>query len=255
MGEIIDLVAKIKRYYRFTPLEIRNFLIIILVLAFIISMDEWGPGQEVQLAYGLFNFFNAMLVVTLSILFYNTAQRIIGLNLGYKVEYQFWSFGIFIALILAFISTALGKTLWVLIPGGILIHHIGKHRLGFFRYGLNYFGLGMIALSGPVASIVLAIIFKIISGFISTPLITKLIHFNLIFAVWQILPIPPLDGSKLFFGSRMVYSFAFFSIIMAAILLYVNIPIWMAVIGAVLIGIICWLLYYIFLERFLWKGG
>jgi len=81
-----------------------------------------------------------------------------------------------------------------------------------------------------------------------------MIHFNLIFAVWQVLPFPPLDGSKLFFGSRMVYALGFFFVIAAALLLYINIPVWIAIIGALLIGVICWVLYYILLERSLWKG-
>jgi len=37
MGEIVDLVAKIKKYYKFTPTELRGFVISILVIAFVIS--------------------------------------------------------------------------------------------------------------------------------------------------------------------------------------------------------------------------
>jgi len=255
MGEIVDLVAKVKKYYKPTPLEIRNFFIIVFVLAFIISMNEWGPGQEFQLMYGLFNFLISVIIVAISFFFYHSVQRIVGLNLGYKVEYQLWSFGIYFALIIAFLTTAIGKTIWVFIPGGILIHFMAKHRIGFFRYGLNYFGLGTIAFTGPLASIILVIILKSFAPLIPSFILTKAINFNLAFAVWQAIPIPPLDGSKLFFGSRMVYALGFTTIVAAAILLYINIPVWIAVIGSILIGVICWFLYYILLERSLWKGG
>jgi len=255
MGEIVDLVAKIKKYYKPTPLEIRNFFIVVFVMAFIVSMNEWGPGENFELLTGIFNFLISAIIITVSFFFYHSVQRIIGLNLGYKVEYQLWGFGIYFALIIAFLSTAIGKTIWVLIPGGILIHHMSKHRIAFFRYGLNYFGLGSIAFTGPLATIILVIILKSLSAIIPAFILTKAIHFNLAFAVWQVLPIPPLDGSKLFFGSRMVYILGLTTVIAAAILLYVNIPLWIAVLGSILIGVICWLLYYIFLERALWKGA
>jgi len=42
MGDVVDLTDKIKRYFRFTPLELRSLIITILVIAFIISFRDWG---------------------------------------------------------------------------------------------------------------------------------------------------------------------------------------------------------------------
>jgi hypothetical protein len=46
----------------------------------------------------------------------------------------------------------------------------------------------------------------------------------------------------------------FFTIVVAGILLILDINVLMAVFGSIAIGIICWLLYYIFFERKAWGG-
>ena len=100
----------------------------------------------------------------------------------------------------------------------------------------------------------MVIIFKLINSSLNSPLINKLIVLNISLAIWTMLPIPPLDGSRVFYGSRMLFAFSFISIISAAALLYFIENVWLAIAGALLIGIIGWLLYYIFLESKLWQG-
>tara|TARA_Y100000310_G_C20568902_1_gene756958 strand:+ start:27 stop:794 length:768 start_codon:yes stop_codon:yes gene_type:complete len=250
MGSLTDLRGKIKNYYKFTSAEISGFIISILVLSFVISFREWGR-EEFNLMVGLFNWFNAALIVTLVLLAYNAAQRIAGLSIGYKAEYKMWVPGLLVGLVFAFVSK--GK-IWVLLPGGIMIHHLAGHRLGHFRYGLGYFAHGMIAVAGTIALITIAALFKIINSNLGNPLLDKIILFCVIFAIYDILPIPPLSGSRLFFGSRMTYAFMFFTIVVAGILLILDINVLMAVFGSIAIGIICWLLYYIFFERKAWAG-
>jgi len=156
MGEIVDLGAKIKRYFKFSPLEIRHFIIIVVVFAFIISIREWGPGDQFEFLTGLFNFLRAIIIIAISLFVYHSAQKIAGLHVGYRVEYQLWSLGLLFGLILVFVTTSFNATFWFwfLVPGGILVHHLAKHRIGFYRYGLGYFAVGMIAFAGPVASII-----------------------------------------------------------------------------------------------------
>lgn len=250
MGALVDMWGKIKRYYRFSPSELRGFIISILVLSFIISFREWGKDRF-SLTSGLFNWFNAALIVTLVLIVYNFVQRIAGLSMGYNAEYKMWLTGLLIGLVFAFVSRG---RIWVLLPGGILIHHLAGHRLGHFRYGLNYFQHGMVAVAGTVALISLAALFKIVNTFVYSSLLDKLIVFCIVFAIYDILPIPPLTGSRLFFGSRMVYAFMFSTIVVAGILLFLDINVLMAIFGSIIIGIICWLLYYIFFERKVWAG-
>jgi len=249
MAEIVDMRDKIKRYFKFTPLEIRSLIIAILAIAFIISFKEWGIGRF-DLKLGLFNYFNAILIVALSFLVHISIQRLWALSIGFRLEWKMWSFGLLFGLIMAFLTNGL---VWIILPGGFIVHHMAGHRLGFFRYDINYWAVGLIAVTGPFASILLAAIFKSLSVVVANSLIQKVIVFNIAFALYSLLPIPPLDGSKTFFGSRMLYAFSSFVIIAAAILLNSNIGAGIVIISSIFIGIVLWLLYYVFFEHKAWK--
>lgn len=248
MAEIVDFIDKVKRYYRFTPSELKGFVISILVLAFVISFREWG-GAEFDLFVGLKNFFVAVLIVSISLLVHISGQKFWSLATGYRLEYKMWTLGLIFAAILVFITNG---RFWLLVPGGFIVHHLTGHRLGWFRYGINYWALGLIALAGSLLTVILIIVLKLLSMFAFSAILQKFIIFNIIYVVYCMLPIPPLDGSKIFYGGRMLYAFSLPAVIVAAILLYANIPIWLSVFGSFLIGFILWLLYYIFLERNLW---
>jgi len=250
MAELTDLIDKIKRYFGFTPLEIRSLIIAILVVAFIISFKEWGIGDVFSLKAGLFNFFNAILIVTLSFLVHLSVQRIWSLGTGYRLEWKMWSFGLLFGLILAFLTNGV---FWLILPGGFIVHHMAGHRLGFFRYGINYWAVGLIAITGPFATILLAAIFESLRGVIASPLIQKVVIFNIVYALYSLIPLPPMDGSKTFYGSRMLYSFSVFAIVTAAILLNLNVGVGIALISSIVIGIIFWILYYIFFEEGAWN--
>ena len=56
MGELVDLWDKLKRYFSFTPSELRGLVIAIIVVAFIISFSDWGSGNIFDAGIGLFNF-------------------------------------------------------------------------------------------------------------------------------------------------------------------------------------------------------
>jgi len=251
MGEFVDLGAKIKKYYKFTPSELNGFLISVFILAFVISFKDWGRGSNIQPLVGIVNLFNAILIVGLSLLVSISVRKIAALQTGLRAEYKVWMFGLLLALIFAFVSNG---NIWILVGGGLMFHHLAGHRLGFFRYGLNYFAVGLSSAVGPISNIILAAIFKGISVFVSNALITKAIMFNLGFAVWSMLPFPPLDGGRMFYGSRMAYALLFFFVVFAAILLYTNIPVWISLVGAALLGVVMWLAYYILVEKGAWGG-
>ena len=252
MGLFVDLWDKIKRYYRFTPNETTGLIIATLATAFIISFSDWGSGNIVDLGFGLFNFLNAILIVALSFLVHISAQRIWSLGTGYRLEWQMWGLGLLLGLIFVFLTN--GKV-WLILPGGFIVHHMAGHRLGWFRYGINWWGVGLIAVIGTFATISLAVLFKALSAVVTNSLIAKLITFNIAYALYSLLPIPPLDGSKTFYGSRMLYAFSTSGIVAAAVLLTMNINIWISITASFFIAVILWILYYISFENKAWFGG
>ncbi len=250
MAEILDMRDKVRRYYRFTPHELRGIIISILVIGFIISFREWG-GAAFDAAEGLYNLFNSILIAALSILVHDFGQRIWALASGYRLEFKMWTLGLIISLVIAFLSKGM---IWLIIPAGFMMHHIAGYRLGWFRYGLNYFGQAMVALAGPLFTLMLVIILKIFNAFYPNPLLEKAIVFNVVYAITCLLPIPPLDGSKIYFGSRMLYAFSVPAVAFSAILMLVKVPIFLALVLSLLIAVIMWLVYYISFEKKAWKG-
>lgn len=250
MAEIVDLRDKIKRYYKFNSHELRGLIISILIISFIISFKEWGT-TSFGFGVGIFNLFNSLLIVALSILVHDTGQRLWGLAIGYRVEFKMWSFGLLFGLVIAFLSNG---NLWLIVPSGFVLHHLAGHRLGWFRYGINYFGQAMVALAGPLFTLMLIILLKVLTVFSSSALIEKAIIFNVVYLITSLLPIPPLDGSKIFFGSRMLYAFVLPALVVATILMIVDIQILLSLSLSLLVGVVLWLVYYISFERKVWKG-
>jgi len=236
----MELIERIKRDFTFHFDELKGLAIATLVLAFVFTFREWS----------LINLFYAILIIALSLIVHISAQKIVGLHLGVKVEFKLWWYGLLASLIAVFLSN--GRVWWIIVPGGFITSIIAKYRLGKFRYGLGYHLMGVVGLTGPVASIILGSIFKNINLYtpITSPLLDKVFVFNLVYAVFSLLPIPPLDGHYTFFAGRLTFAFVAGSIVvycLLILLLGVYSFIW-ALIG----GGIIYILYYTLFERKAW---
>ncbi|HLD86881.1 MAG TPA: hypothetical protein VJB12_02355 [Candidatus Nanoarchaeia archaeon] len=250
MAELVDYKDKLKRYFWPESKEALSIAVAIVVIAFIISFKEWGD-EMFDAQVGLLNFLRAIFIVGISFIAYETGTRMMGLYFGYRAKYRLFPFGLLFGLIACFLANG---SIWILLPAGFAVEHLTAHRLGWFRYGINVFGQGMMALGGPIACIALIIIIKIFSFALPAAFVDKAILFNTVFVITQMLPIPPLAGSKVYFGSRLLYAFTMPAIVAAIILLSLDIPIILSVGASIVIGVILWILYYAFFEQNTWKG-
>lgn len=57
--------------------------------------------------------------------------------------------------------------------------------------------MALVALAGPLTNIIIAIISALLLRFTNSPILYLILHLNLLLAVFNLLPIPPLDGSKI----------------------------------------------------------
>lgn len=248
-----DFISKFRHYFRFNKSEIEASVISVLVLAFIVSFGEWGVGDTFDFNIGLINLFESIIIVGIVLGSHIIAIKLMALQWGYRAEFKLWWYGLLIGLGLAFFSASLTGSagypfvFWFLAPGGIFFHHLAVHRLGWFRYGVNMLETGLSCLVGSLSTIFLALFFKILLIiFPESAFLYKGMVVSLWFAFFSMLPIPPLNGSRIFFYSRPVFAFMFGIVVGALILLRTDISIFLMIIFTLIIGVIVWVLH-------LWK--
>jgi len=240
----------LRKFLQFKSSEIRAMIITILILAFIVAFND--GSNSFDLTHWTLNFFQWLVIVTISFSFFIIGQRMASLYEGYFPEYKFWWYGLMFGLIIAFVSRGY---VWLLLPGGMMFHMSTIHRTGEFRHGPNVFLLSKISIFGPISALIIAMLIKtpeVWFGFsiISPEFVHNFFLFNMALAAYSLLPIPPLPGSKIFFESRLVYALVFGSFAGYAILVMLNIY---SIILALLIGIVVWAAFYIFFEKGAWK--
>lgn len=251
MGER-TYIDTVKRYFWFSRQELKSLAIVILVFAFIFSFREWGTDRFDFFA-GISNFFMAVVIVSLAVFIHEAGQRLAALKIGLKTEVKVWWYGIIAALILCFLSR--GRIMFFAATG-MWIHHLATHRLGYFRYGPNVKAFGFIAMMGPLSNIIVATFVKFLQVNLhlipmESVFVQKFFFFSWLFAVLNLLPIPPLDGSRILFWSRLTFAFVFGAI--AGYLVLYSMGVYSYVL-ALVIGVAVWLGFYAFFERRWWKG-
>ncbi|HLC19790.1 MAG TPA: hypothetical protein VJK72_02650 [Candidatus Nanoarchaeia archaeon] len=236
---------RIKRFFAFSHTEIKDLAIATVVLGFVFSFRDWGSGG-VDILVGVRHFLTTVILAALSLFVHESAHRIMALLIGYKAEFKLWWGGLLASLILVFISNG---RIPLALPGGVVNAILIRQRLGEFRYGLNYWENGLIALYGPLANLALAFVAKVFLNFFPDSfLFEKLLFLNIVMAICTMLPIPPLDGMSTFWGSRVVFVLAFVGILTSGVLIYFY-GIGLAILGGILFMFVGTILYYLAFEQ------
>jgi len=240
----MDVLHNFKQYFSFTKREARDLIITSLVLGFIFSFSEWGI-EVFDIRAGIYSWFNAFLVAILAVLIHVLAQKLVAIHRGYTVQYKLWEIGLVAAILVVFLSNGMW---YVAIPGTITVALIKRFRLGKRWQGALKKDEAHIAFAGPFANIFLAIIFQGIlnAGFVNL-LIEKVVLVNTWMAVFSILPIPFLDGFKIFYHSR---TWGLFSVLfigsLAVFLTWFSF--WQTIITALVLTVLISIVYFIKFE-------
>jgi hypothetical protein len=239
MGE---LAFRVKRFYGWEPREARDILLSILAITFIFAYND--KSESFQLAHWLMHFLLTIIIVTISFLAYDFGMKFAALQQGFRAEYRMWPTGIAIGIIVTLLSKGRFP---VVLAGGLFLHHMMILRLGKFRYGLNVMAQGTIAAAGPVANLILMTFCLAMSRqlHIMPTLFDYAAFINGVMMVYQLLPIPRLNGIHIFFMSRLAYVFIFTFLASYAVLTFMKIYSWIL---ALAIGAVCWFLFYWYVE-------
>jgi Zn-dependent protease len=239
-----NFVSKVKKYWPLESFEKRGLLITIVVLAFIFSFRQWGI-EKFDVALGIQNLLLSLVIVVLAFVVHEVAHRTIAVWMGYRSQYRGWILGLVIGLVVAFVSN--GHLLF-LAPGSLVITHFAHHRLGWKYHELNIKHLGWIAMSGPIALMIFAVILKALATATGYQVFHKAMIVFIWIALFDMVPIPPFNGCRTFFGSRYVYVFVLGSLIgIAAMLVYLSgiVPL----IGGVVLGALILLIFFVMIDK------
>jgi len=138
----------------------------------------------------------SLIVVGTGFIFHELAHRQVALHFGAHAEYRAWNFG----LIFALVSSLFGFIFAA--PGAVYIYSNTIDR----RQN------GLISIAGPATNIIVSI------GFLAlaiasinewTTLLGALgFRINMFLALFNLLPVPPLDGSKVFAWNPIIWIIA-----------------------------------------------
>ena len=233
MANILELINRVKKDFRFSQQELVGLGVLVLVTGFIFSFKNWG-ADTFNLLIGLKNFLITTLAALVGFLAHVGPQKIYSLGEGYKAEFKIWWVGPIIALVLCFITAG---NLTLILAGGMFMSFMVRQRLGEFRYGYNLEQQAVTAFWGIYGLIIVATLFRIGTSYFPQVLFfQKGLMICLILAICALLPIPGLNGLNLFFGSRMIYYFTIVLVVVVALLFWLGgtIGLWVAIIGQVI---------------------
>jgi len=247
MGE---LLLRMKRFYRWTDREKRDILITIIALTFIFGYNDCTKlifndcPTDFVLVRWLVNMLLTLLLVTISFFAYDFGMKVSALQQGFIAEYKMWPPGIALGIIVTLLTKG---NFYILLIGGLFLHHHSILRLGKFRYGINIVAQGTIAAAGPFANLMLMTFGLLMSKqlMILPDLFLYFAFINGTMMIFQLLPIPKTNGFHLFFSSRLGYMFVFGTMVCYVLLAIAGVFSWLL---ALLLGGLIWFLWYWFVE-------
>jgi Zn-dependent protease len=244
--------------YMFDKREIRHLVITTLVLGFALGFND-HQGTFV-LSKWVANLFTVTLAVGFSFTLHQLAHKVIARNSGFDTEYRWWgikslklrhifkpsrlikeknkpfprkikifgkkylieSFPIGIAISL-FITIVSNGYLFFLAIGQYNLVIKKARRVGRKTIVVSDYEEAKIALAGPMTHIIIMTIF---SFFNTQGIFDTFIFINAAMALFYMLPIHKLDGTKIWFGSRILYvtSLIFIGSMVALVYLLPAIP-------------------------------
>ncbi|RLG15596.1 MAG: site-2 protease family protein [Candidatus Nanohalarchaeota archaeon] len=177
--------------FSFSRQEVKELAISAAALGFIFSI---GPGLT------LFNIAMITAIISLSFIPHELAHKYVAMKYGCFARYQMWKSGLMFALFLAIVT---GGGFVFAAPGAVMIYTAFRDGHGVRQITLTAKQNAFISAAGPAMNIMIALLFLPIANqniFYST-----IVYINSFLALFNLLPFPPLDGSKIIWYNFLMW--------------------------------------------------
>jgi Zn-dependent protease len=178
--------------------EARDLIISALVIAFAFSYQGINNINIIPI-----NFAIAIFAVALGFILHELSHRFIAKKHKCHAEYRMWKEGLLLALALAILTNG---AFTFAAPGAVMIAPLVT--LWGDQEKITRKDIGLISISGPIMNLLLA------GAFIALDLLIPSLSFvfslgarvNIWLGFFNMLPIPPLDGSKVLLWSKKIWA-------------------------------------------------
>ncbi len=215
-------------------------MIVILVLTFIFGFNDGRATFE--MSSWIENLVKVFVIVAIGMFVHDLGHDLISSKAGFNSEFRVWGIkrlgfkeptypkayrflgrqfhvealpiGIILALIVTFLSN--GQLYWAAVSSFGLVT-VKAHRLGRKYVETTDYEDAKIAIAGPMAMAFLAIILKIFNG---TGMFDKAIMIYSVIIVYDMLPLPGLDGFHVLIGSKPLYAFGTAFLVSSVLLIH-----------------------------------
>ena len=197
-----------KHYYprprfRFYPREIIDITAALAVLIIALSMIMGGSG-------GMENVLEFLPISALAVLtgffLHEMSHKYMAFRYGYPAAFQAWYVGLGIALFSAFVGFLFAA------PGAVMVYGYPSKREN-----------GIISAAGPAMNLTLG--FSLLAMGLFLPhyafALWYVAYFNFFLALFNLLPIPPMDGTKIIPWNIGVYSLLLVGSIIGVVIFYI----------------------------------
>ncbi len=174
---------------RFSKTELEHVAIALFVITLALTFHFRLPIVR--------GFVIMLLTFGVAFIAHELAHKFVAQRYGFWAEFRYWETGLILGFMMAF------TPLLFLAPGAVYIS----------AYGISMRQNAYISLAGAATNVTLALIFSIFSPIFSPDLSSFAVRINLLLAIFNLLPIPPLDGSKVFAWNPKKWAIIFLSLI------------------------------------------
>ena len=192
--------------FTFTLTEIKEIGISAVVLSVAFAIAYSDGLFKIDLAHLPLLVLYAFVAVGIGFLAHELiGHKIVAQRLGMHAEFRMWRAGLVIALLSSLVGFVFAA------PGAVYVSP--KVDLWGRQSSVSNRRMGFVSLAGPLVNIGLAAVFIVLNTLHSMELFGLAIFVNIWLGIFNMLPIPPLDGSKVFSWDKRIWVVTFAALI------------------------------------------